>query len=436
MNKKKRIIGKITISNIIGIKGIEVDVGGKSLVVSGGNAAGKTSFVEAIRNLAKGGGSMAQIIRQGERVGQTVIEFEDGIRVEKTGTPDTAQIVVSDDTGTLSKPSARVKKFFNEMSNPVKFLLDNGKDRIKTLLDALGLVADHDKIREISGINPESNDALTAIEAARKMLFDNRTGSNRLQKEAGVRINTVQAEINAATAQLEDTDTEAASQAIVAIEQSLDEAIATIKNENASSVSTLEKRVKSKEEEIANAERLLAKYKAELKAKKDSLQGLIDTATLEAKRELEPHQQVISKAESQKLAITLIDQKRVQLQQEQAAQSSAAEESQDYTDKILALDNYKAELLANSGLDGISIGDNDICVNGFPWATLNDAERIRTAAKVAMLNPGECPLVILDKCEMLEPSNFQLLLDEIEGAGFQAIVTRVTSGPLDVRVTE
>ena len=65
---------------------------------------------------------------------------------------------------------------------------------------------------------------------------------------------------------------------------------------------------------------------------------------------------------------------------------------------------------------------------------MNTAARVQFVLNVAMLRKGSLPLVLLDGLECLDPETFEAFVKAAAGCDAQFICTRVTEGPLEVKV--
>jgi hypothetical protein len=73
----------------------------------------------------------------------------------------------------------------------------------------------------------------------------------------------------------------------------------------------------------------------------------------------------------------------------------------------------------------------DLYLDGIPFDSQNTARRIEAAVAVSCLRAraAELPLVLVDGAEALDPDHFNALLDALEAAGVQALVTAVSPNP-------
>lgn len=102
---------------------------------------------------------------------------------------------------------------------------------------------------------------------------------------------------------------------------------------------------------------------------------------------------------------------------------------------IEALDRMRESRTSSLPVQGLSIQDGEILLDGIPFPRLNRAKQIALAVEVAKLRTGETPLVCLDGLENLDQERFKLLTEALAEADLQAIITTV-SEDTDLTVEE
>lgn len=114
-----------------------------------------------------------------------------------------------------------------------------------------------------------------------------------------------------------------------------------------------------------------------------------------------------------------------------------AAESERLTAAIDALDAYRRKLASNLPIEGLEIRDRSITVHGIPYETLNTAQRVAIAVKVATLRAEghRLPVLFVDGAEALDAAHFEALCSELKASGLQAFLARVEDTPeLQARV--
>lgn len=183
-------IAHVHISNFLGIVELDFDAGDFTLV-TGKNAAGKSSVIKAIRSVMEGGHD-ATLIRDGADQSEVVLVFDDGMVAKKTIKPEGSDLKVTPKPAGIG-PQTFINAIQDRLGvNPVGILAeDDDKVRAALVMDALDLTLDMESLHEAIAhtetgdpliIMPEKirdGAALKTITAARKACYDSRTEYNR-----------------------------------------------------------------------------------------------------------------------------------------------------------------------------------------------------------------------------------------------------------------
>ena len=137
---------KFQIRNILGIDNLEYEPG-KITTISGQNASGKTSVLEAIKG-ALGGGHDGTLLKNGKEEGEVVLIFDNGETLRKKINRDKSSVVFEDQEGKKMKLGASyVKEIVDSVGiNPIQILTADSKARIKLLLDSVPMDLPADEI--------------------------------------------------------------------------------------------------------------------------------------------------------------------------------------------------------------------------------------------------------------------------------------------------
>jgi hypothetical protein len=102
-------------------------------------------------------------------------------------------------------------------------------------------------------------------------------------------------------------------------------------------------------------------------------------------------------------------------------------ESLKYTDTIAALDKAKADAIAAAKLpvEGLSLGDNVVLLDGVPLDEAGKAKKIRTCIAIAMALNAGLKAVLVDEGSELDGDNRALVHKMALERGYHVIVTRV-----------
>jgi ABC-type cobalamin/Fe3+-siderophores transport system ATPase subunit len=193
-------VTQVQIRDVLGCRAMEI-APGKVTVVSGKNAAGKSSMLQALQ-AALGRGSLASLARigaAGEEVSPEVVLVLDGedehYRVERGADKVRVRKRVGDTAG--YKDVARPQEFLSSLvdagaANPVRLLLAPDKELARLLLEALPLEMDRARLTEALASVPTSAippvprglHPLEEVGLLRAGIFAARTGVNRDARNA------------------------------------------------------------------------------------------------------------------------------------------------------------------------------------------------------------------------------------------------------------
>ena len=198
MNEPKLKVNSIEISDCYGVKECVIKPG-KITVLRGKNATGKSSVLNSLQSLIKGG-ALANISRigdNGEEIDSKIVlvlESDEGQKflAKKTGSGTVVKSQVGDSAGyeDVKKPQSWLTSLYDEkMSNPLEFIQAKQKERVLMLLGALDVDLDREKLwadMAISPISigpiPEGLHPLQELSFIRDAVFTKRTGVNRDEK--------------------------------------------------------------------------------------------------------------------------------------------------------------------------------------------------------------------------------------------------------------
>lgn len=438
-------ISRLTISNILGIKHLEIEPGAFN-EIAGPNGTGKTSVLEAIKAVLEGGHD-ATLLRKGEEAGEIVLVLDDDTRLRKRVTPKGSTLEAVQDGKKVSKPADIVKALTDLLSvNPVDFLRAPKKDRVRVLLETMPIVADPDRLEEISGIPvhvEEGQHGLAVIEMVRKQVYDDRTGTNRAIKEKDNTINQLKL---------------AMPEAPAGVTGSEDELRAELEAANAAKDAELE-RVRTKldgirKENFAEITRL----KAEAQAQIDEINRQLDEAVMaieDKEREVEgkaatqreltikkhadtvaPINQALEiiknnreNAARREQAVETIKQMEVELGELEA-------DARRQTQALNDIEAYKEELLAGLPIPGLEVRDGDVYRNGVQFDRLNTAQQVGIAVEIAKLRAGELGVCCVDGIELLDTAAFEEFRDRALESGLQLFVSRVADHEFQINIID
>lgn len=427
-------VSHIKISNILGIEALEFSPGGIT-EISGSNGAGKTSVLEAIRSTLRGG-SDATLLRQGATSGEVVLVLDDGTSIRKRVTEKGATVDVTRGDAVLKKPASVIAQLSDALSvNPIEFLRAPEKQRVEALLQCMPVEVDEGRINQITGTllrNTITGTGLDALEAARKQIYDNRTGVNRSLKDKEATINQLRATLPAEPLPEPPSDAQLQEQQ-QAIDATRDAEVARIqgklgdiREQAQGRIEALHQQIDALRQEITREEREMQETAHRAASAIQDTQNEHQLASADIKRELA---QIA--ADSQQRA--RYAQTAETIEGLAADLGALKAESEACTGALDGLESYKAELMAALPISGLEIREGQVFREGIAFDRLNTAQQVDIAIEIAKLRAGELGLICVDGLELLDHAAYEAFRERAEASGLQLVVSRVSDGPLEVK---
>ena len=427
-------ISHIKISNILGIESLEFDAG-QFVAITGDNGLGKTSVLEAIKGALKGGND-ATLLRAGADRGEVVLVLDNGGTIGMKVTPaGTTRSVKGPDGKTSTKPVAALASLVDMMSvNPVDFLMARPADRTRVLLESMPLEVDAEKLTEITGIPVTAQPgvhALQVIEATRKQVYDDRTGTNRAIREKDATINQLRAAMPTAPGGVEGDEDSLTAQ-LTALDAARDTTLGKIDRQL----------VKLRAEHEAALEGMRAEVEAVRVRMEAERAKFVDTQTRAAAAAEKARADRAAAAAPIGQALTAIRGNRdaaarrqatldtiTKMTGELAALQADAERQGAALD---AVDQYKLDLLATLPIPGLEIVDGEIYRAGVPFDRLNTAQRVQIAVDLAKVRSGRLGVACVDGLELMSAETFEAFRRAAIESNLQLFVTRVSDGEFSI----
>lgn len=415
-------VQKVSIQNILGLETFEFEPG-RVTIVSGRNGAGKSSVLESLK-FALTGGSDATIKRKGADKGEVVIVLDDATITRQT---DKAATVDVNGVGPIRRVAEFLKSRIDSLSfNPVQFLLAPKDKRTEWFLEMVPVEVGDDELRAagVETLPPPARNGLDRIAAAYKMAYDARTGANRALKEKRAAV----AQLAEGLADVAPVDVKTLRAAAEALRADLAEDISATKDRAAGLLAKVREdaqaRIDAIKATLADEERLIQE---ELIREQERLRTIAQPAIEQAAAAL-----AVAEEQAKRAAQT---EKTRELVARMTTEAATLEtESGRYSATLDNLDALKSRALDRLPIKGVEIREGEIFVNSIPFDRVNTAARVQFVLNVAMLRKGTLPLVLLDGLECLDPETFESFVQAAGTLDAQFICTRVTEGPLSVRV--
>lgn len=434
-------IAHIKISSILGIDELEFTPQGFN-EISGPNGTGKTSVLEAIKAAIQGGHD-ATLLRNGADKGEIVLVLDDGTEIRKRVTESSSPVAVTQDGKKVSRPGDAIKALTDMLSvNPIDFLRARKQDRVKVLLETMPIKVDPEKLQQLSGVPVHITDdahGLAAIEAVRKQVYDDRTGTNRAVKEKDATINQLRlampdvpggvdgsedelrAQVAEATA-LRDAELERIRTKLDGIKATNQEKIDAIRAETQRKIDEIKAAAVAEVEAIQAAQADI-ESKAGIQREK-TIQKHTDTVT--------PVNQAIASIVANRGAHAKREQALATIEQMEKELEDLTLDAAAQTKAIADIDQYKSDLLASLPIPGVEVRDGEIYRDGVPFDRLNTAKQVGISVEIAKLRAGELGIICVDGIECLDKAAYTELREQFLDCGLQLFVSRVDDGEFTV----
>jgi energy-coupling factor transporter ATP-binding protein EcfA2 len=434
MAKEKLSVSLIRLRNVLGVESLDIQPGALT-VLTGANGTGKTSVLEAIKNIVDGG-TDATLVHSGAEAAEVVLLLSDGTEIAKrTPAEGRATLSVTQPGGLgAMKPKSFVESLLDNLAfNPVQFLTAPRDQRVEYLLESAPLSVSRDELQAAVGdslsvsADQVRGHALSVIERFHTRLYDDRTGVNRLAKEKRATAESLRKSLPDASGPAPDVEDLRARRRALTAEADSD--LADI--------------IRSRDTEIdqlrRDTQRQIDELNAAAQERADEIRAAAEEAAESARQQRAPEIAAldveIGAAAKAAEAAALHENTRGMMEQAEAGAQSREEESRALTGALTRLDELKVKLLQDLPLKNVEIRDGDLYVGGVPWDRVNTAARVRVAIDLAALRASgaKLPLVCVDGLECLDAETFAAFRKLAPAAGLQLIVTRVGEGPLKVQ---
>jgi len=400
---------KLTAENIKRLKAIEITPEGNLVIISGKNAEGKTSVLDAIW-WALGGKKNIQErpIRDGQEKAFVTLDLGD-LTVTRTWTTNDKSYlkVETSDNATYKSPQSMLDSLVGKLSfDPLEFALLDTKKQREILLKLVDLGIDLDATKENY-----------------KRIYDERTQLNR--------------DIRNKVGELEEMvmpDHELPSKKI-----SITELLADLSKAQNIIISNDEERQKLKllQIEKVNFHTNINKMKKQrddlnqmITGEEKKFSNMIDRTndlTIKVSNLKDPDLEIISQeiknAEQTNNEILIVERYNILQSKIQAIQNKADE----LTDKLFNIENQKNQAIkqAKFPIDKLSIDDTQVLFKGIPFKQCSSAEQLQVSLSIAMaLNP-KLKIIRITDGSLLDKNNMLLLAEIAEKHDFQIWIERV-----------
>lgn len=438
-------IAKIRISNILGIDELEITPGGTITEITGKNGSGKTSILEAIKAVVKGGHD-ATLLRKGKDKGEIVLVMDDlaGTQIHKKVTAEGSSTSLYQNDKKVPSPGGTIKQLVDMLAvNPVDFLTAAPKDRMKVLLESIPVEVDIERLQTMSnmklGDGTRSLHGLQILAYVHKSIFDDRTGTNRAISEK-------ESTINQLTLTLPDVPGDAPSNE-AELRAKVDEATAARDAEldrvqikwNSVQAASNEEQNRLRTEAQRQIDAIKEQLQKDLDAERQKLTNIESRANQQREKArttftttTESLQQSLATIVAQREAFAKRAQSETIISKMNEELSDLKSDAERQTKALKDIDAYKSELLAKLPIPGLTVSDGEVIRDGVPFDRLNTAQQVDIAIEIAKLRAGPLAVCCVDRFEALDPATLAAFKERAEASNLQLFVTRVDSGDMKI----
>lgn len=449
MSKLKLV--KISINNVLGIDELEINPTSNIIEVSGRNGEGKTSIMESIKD-SLGISDYSQLLRNGEKKGQTVIDLGDMVITknykESGGTTKIEERSnITDTMSQLSKPSNVLKSLLNpESIDPVRLLTAKPRELADAVLRALPMTIDPHVVSKITGFGVDNIDtdkhALLVLSEQTARIMEERKLVNRDSKTfktSADQLRSTLPENIPVTQELEDQINDNLEK-MESIRSTARKAGRKVRGEYTEKLEDVNSELEELDEYIYKQTELLNTAKEERATKSAEHQALLDAQTkatedavefeLDKADEYQNHNTDLSNQISN-LKIFENTQSQVKVWDDKV--SETVKFSEKLTKQLKAIESYKLELCQDLPIKGLALVDGKLSFDGIPFQTLNTAARVGLVIELAKLSAGKLGLVLLDNSECLSTDTYNQFLEQAAKTDLTWVVARVTDDKLNIK---
>lgn len=432
---KMNVVG-ITIKNLLGIEELELHPEGNVVQVIGKNGSGKSSTLESIK-AALGVSSYSNLVRNGEKQGEVVIDMKDMVISKKFKAEGSDSLVIqgkiagTDTMSNISSPAKVLKGLISPNSvDPLSLLTAKPKELLDAVLNAIPMVVEKTKFNKIvEGRNIDVNrHALITIADAQKCISEERRDVNRDLKNATITMgqlketlptelpdsSEVHAEIEGNLEKIENIKSEARKvgrtvrQQYVESIQDLDDVIEELEDKLLQAKSERAALVREQEVKVEQAVNEILNQEDDLRDANDGLQQKLQS-------------------------YAVYDNTNKQIEGWKSQVKVLQKDSEKMTKSLDDLQLYKEELCEDLPIEGLEIKDGMLSFNGIPFQTLNTAAKIKLVIKLAEMSAGDLGIVVIDNSEALDTEAYNLFIKEANKSNLTFVVARVSDNDLVIK---
>ncbi len=453
---------KLKIDNVGGIEAFELAPDGNHVVIGGPNTAGKSTILNAIAGALGGGRNRkAQRVRKGAAKGEVVVDLGD-IVVKwgpKVDGKDSLEVTTAEGD-VKKKPQELLDRLWGERTfDPFAWFEAEPREQARQLA-------------EIAGID------LDALEARRKVAFDERTAVNRMAKELAAqaadpayatpdgtpdepvdekalatevhdaaKLNAENAERRAELRRLEGL-LETHRAGVETIRRMGVEAISEAKTIGAERVTIALDALRRAQEAVEEAKRAAVELVATVTRKAATQSEAVVEQVARMERQVAESVAVVSgladvdvAAVSDQLAEARNVNHEVEMKRSRSRLVAAAEahrgKAASLTATIATVDEEKAAALAAASLpvDGLGLEDGAVTYQGTLLESISRSEQLRISVALGLARHPEIAVMLIDRWGDLDDPARKIVTEMADAANCQIWTTVVGEKDEDITVT-
>ncbi|GKT09112.1 AAA family ATPase [Desulforhabdus sp. TSK] len=428
---------QLTAENVKKLRAVQITPEGHIVQISGPNAAGKTSVLDAIWYALGGGQALPEEpIRKGAAKGEIRLDLGEML-VTRTFTHKGSYLKVMNKEGLEWKsPQKVLDQLLGKLSfDPLAFArLDEGKQR-ELLLSLVTIPLSYEHLQRLSGIPAQENgDPIGAMNAVYKTVYEQRADHHRNAKRLEAVVTAVEippgmetvqpvsaAQLLSERKRLEEENArnDGMRRELLDLERS-HEGLKERKEELEQKKQDLLQQLRETEDLMISTDSLIGSSREELLSAVSAVRDLVDHDLSEVDTRI---------AQADELNRIAADvERRRGLEEELAHEQKQASEC---TAKLDAIARYKTELMERTDfpVSGLDFRNGKVVYNGVPVSQASTAEKLRVGMAIAMaLNP-RLRIIRIEDGSLLDRESWRVIEEMARQGDYQVWIETVADEP-------